>query len=155
MKRLGLDVGDKYIGVSQSDPLGMIASPVKTIERKSNKQAIDDIVELIVEMDAREVIVGLPKNMNGDIGEQAKSVLSFADKLKKKLAYSERLAHIRPMLIMWDERLTTVAAHKTLIESGMRREKRKKVVDQLAAMYILQGYLDSLRMNSKDGERDG
>ncbi len=145
MKRLGLDIGDKYIGVAESDMLGMIASPVKTIERKSNKQAINDIVELIIELDAKEIIIGLPKNMNGDIGKQAQNVMVFANQLKKKLAYSNRLEHIKPQMIMWDERLTTVAAHKTLIESGMRREKRKKVVDQLAAMYILQGYLDSLR----------
>ncbi len=145
MIRLGLDVGDKHIGVAKSDMLGMIASPVKTIERESNKQAISDIVDIIIDVNAKEIIVGLPKNMNGEIGEQAQSVLTFANQLKKKLAYSERLTHLKPQMIFWDERLTTVAAHKTLIESGMRRQKRKEVVDQLAAMYILQGYLDGVR----------
>ncbi len=150
MKRLGLDVGNKYIGVASCDEMGMIATPIKTIERISNKQAINEIVDIIIEICAKEVVVGLPKNMNGDIGEQAQSVISFANQLKKKLAYSDRFQDPRPLLVMWDERLTTVAAHKSLIDSGMRREKRKDVVDQLAAMYILQGYIDNKRLSDKN-----
>ncbi len=150
MKRLGLDIGNKHIGVSECDLMGLLASPVKTIDRESNKQAISEIIDLCIEKSAREIVVGLPKNMSGDVGEQAQSVISFCNQLKKKIAYSDRFDNeYRPKLIMWDERLTTVAAHKSLIEVGMRREKRKDIVDQLAAMYILQGYLDSLRLSSE------
>ncbi len=150
MKRLGLDIGDKHIGVSECDLMGSIASPIKTIDRISSKQAISEIVELAIDRAAKEIVIGLPKNMNGEIGDQAQSVLTFTNQLRKKIEYSDKFEDIvRPTIVMWDERLTTVAAHKSLIKAGIKRGKRKDVVDQLAAMYILQGYLDSLRLASE------
>lgn len=145
MRMLGLDVGDRTIGVSVSDPTGLIASPVETIKKESNKQSIARIVELIIETTSEKLVIGLPKNMNGTIGPQGEKTLTFVKQLEKKLKYSERLKDKEIEIIMWDERLTTKAAERTLIESDMRREKRKEVIDQLAAVYILQGYLDHIR----------
>jgi len=142
---LGLDVGDRTIGVAVSDPTGLIASPVETIKRESNKQSIARIVELIVDTTSEKLVVGMPKNMNGTIGPQGEKTVAYVKQLEKKLKYSERLKGKEIEIIMWDERLTTKAAERTLIESEMRREKRKEVIDQLAAVYILQGYLDHIR----------
>lgn len=145
MKMLGLDVGDRTIGVAESDPTGLIASPVETIRRESNKQSIARIVELLLDTGSEKIVVGLPKNMNGTIGDQGEKTMLFVKQLKKKLTYSDKLGGKEIEIIMWDERLTSKAAERTLIESDMRREKRKKVIDQLAAVYILQGYLDHIR----------
>ncbi len=145
MKMMGLDVGDRTIGVSVSDPTGLIASPVETIRRESNKQSIARIVELILETSSGKLVVGLPKNMNGTIGDQGEKTLQFVKQLEKKLKFSDKLAGQDIEIIMWDERLTSKAAERTLIESDVRREKRKQVIDQLAAVYILQGYLDHIR----------
>lgn len=145
MRMLGLDVGDRTIGVAVSDPTGLIASPVETIKKESNKQSIARIVELIIETTSEKLVIGLPKNMNGTIGPQGEKTLAFVKQLEKKLKYSERLEGKDIEIIMWDERLTSKAAERTLIESEMRREKRKEVIDQLAAVYILQGYLDHIR----------
>ncbi len=145
MKMLGLDVGDRTIGVAESDPTGLIASPVETIRRESNKQSIARIVELLLQTGSEKIVVGLPKNMNGTIGDQGEKTILFVKQLKKKLTYSDKLGGKEIEIIMWDERLTSKAAERTLIESDMRREKRKKVIDQLAAVYILQGYLDHIR----------
>ncbi|WP_430886561.1 Holliday junction resolvase RuvX [Fusibacter sp. JL216-2] len=145
MKMLGLDVGDRTIGVAVSDPTGFLASPVETIMRESNKQSIARIVELLIESKSEKIVVGLPKNMNGTIGPQGEKTIAFVKQLEKKLKYSKRLEEKEIEIIMWDERLTTKAAERTLIESDMRREKRKEVIDQLAAVYILQGYLDHIR----------
>jgi putative Holliday junction resolvase len=145
MKMLGLDVGDRTIGVAESDPTGLIASPVETIRRESNKQSIARIVELLLDTGSEKIVVGLPKNMNGTIGDQGEKTMLFVKQLKKKLTYSDKLGGKDIEIIMWDERLTSKAAERTLIESDMRREKRKKVIDQLAAVYILQGYLDHIR----------
>jgi len=145
MKMLGLDVGDRTIGVSVSDPTGLIASPVETIKRESTKQSIARIVELLIESRSEKIVVGLPKNMNGTIGPQGEKTIAFVKQLEKKLKYSKRLEGKEVEVIMWDERLTSKAAERTLIESDMRREKRKEVIDQLAAVYILQGYLDHIR----------
>jgi len=145
MRMLGLDVGDRTIGVAVSDPTGLIASPVETIKRESNKQSIARIVELIVDTTSEKLVVGMPKNMNGTIGPQGEKTVAYVKQLEKKLKYSERLKGKEIEIIMWDERLTTKAAERTLIESEMRREKRKEVIDQLAAVYILQGYLDHIR----------
>jgi len=145
MKMLGLDVGDRTIGIAVSDPTGFLASPVETIRKESNKQSIARIVELVIETASEKLIVGLPKNMNGTIGPQGEKTLAFVKQLEKKLKYSDRLEGKEIEVIMWDERLTSKAAERTLIEADMRREKRKEVIDQLAAVYILQGYLDHVR----------
>ncbi len=136
MRIMGLDVGDKTVGVAVSDLLGLTAQGVETIIRTSNKVAINRIRELVSEKDIKKIVVGLPKNMNGSIGPQGEKVLSFAKKLEGKLDVE---------IVFQDERLTTVAAEKMLISADVSRKKRKKVIDKVAAVYILQGYLDSNR----------
>lgn len=134
MRIMGLDVGDKTIGVAVSDLLGWTAQGVETIKRTSSKADLNRIKEIIDEMDVKKIVVGLPKNMNGTIGPQGEKVLKFCEKIKKKFDME---------VVLWDERLTTVAAEKMLISADMSRKKRKQVVDKVAAVYILQGYLDS------------
>lgn len=131
---LGLDVGDKTIGVAVSDLLGITAQGVTTVIRESNKQSYEDLKKIIDEYEINKVVVGLPKNMDGTIGPQSEKVMKFAEKLKNK--YKIELIYI-------DERLTTVSAERILIEGDVRRENRKKVIDKVAATYILQFYLDS------------
>ncbi len=138
MRILGIDYGDKRIGVAISDPLGLTAQAVGTIEKgKSFEKDIKELNEVIERYGGvDEIVVGLPKTMRGEIGEQAKKVLEFVEALKNKFEFQ---------INTWDERLTTVAAEKTLIQAGLSREKRKKVIDKSAATYILQSYLDSKR----------
>ncbi len=135
---LGLDVGDKRIGVAVSDPLGITANGIETYLRKSEEEDIAYFVRMIKERSVSLIVCGLPKNMNGTIGPQAEKVMAFASGLEEasgvKVDYS-------------DERLTTVLVERTLIEAGMSREKRRKVVDKLAAVTILQGYLDTKSNN--------
>lgn len=130
---MGLDIGDKTIGVAVSDPMLITAQGLKTINRENIKKDIDEIINLIREYNITKIVIGLPKNMNNTIGPQGEKVLSFVDKLKEKVDVEIHLQ---------DERLTTVAAEKTLIEGNMSRKKRKKVIDMVAATYILQTYLD-------------
>ncbi len=134
MKYVGLDVGDKRIGVAVSDS-GLIANAVGNIDRLGYdfEADIQKTVDKITELGAEEIVVGLPKNMNGTIGPRAQTVMEFADALKEK---------IKLPIHFWDERLTTVEAHKMMIDAGMRRDKRKKNVDRIAAVLILQGFLD-------------
>jgi len=133
MRIMGLDVGDKTIGVAVSDLLGWTAQGLEIIRRTNLKNDINRLKEIIKKMEVKKIVVGLPKNMNGTIGSQGEKVLIFVDKLKNKLDIE---------VILWDERLTTVAAEKMLISADVSRKKRKKVIDKLAAVYILQGYLD-------------
>ena len=136
MRLMGLDVGDKTIGVAVSDLLGLTAQGVETIIRTSNKAAINRIRELIAEKDVKKIVVGLPKNMNGSLGPQGEKVLSFVKKLEEKINIE---------IVYQDERLTTVAAEKMLVSADVSRKKRKKVIDKVAAVYILQGYMDRMR----------
>ena len=133
---LGLDVGDKTIGVAVSDPLGFTAQGLTTLIRESNKKDYQAIKELIDEYDVQTLVVGLPKNMNNTIGPQSEKVIKFAEKIKNKFNVE---------IIYIDERLTTMSAERLLIEGNVRRENRKKYIDKLAASYILQTYLDSQR----------
>lgn len=135
MRILGLDVGDRTIGVAVSDPLGFTAQGITTIHRKSVEDDICELKKICKEYDVELIISGLPKNMNGTVGEQGEKVIQFCNELKSELGISIR---------MWDERLTTVAAHKAMLEANLSRAKRKKIVDKMAATYILQGYLDSI-----------
>ena len=135
MRCLGLDVGTRTIGIAASDALGMIANGVETIHRTSLERDFIRLGELIKEYEASVLVVGYPKNMNGYIGERAQNCAALAEQLKEKFANVE--------VVLWDERLTTVAAHRVLIEADMSRNKRKKVVDTVAATIILQNYLDS------------
>ena len=133
---MGLDVGDKTIGVALSDPLGWTAQGLKTVRRTGIKKDLQELGEIIEEYDVKKIVVGLPKNMNGTIGPQCKKVLEFNEKLSKGFNDIE--------IIQWDERLTTVAAERTLIEADVGRKKRKEVIDKIAAVHILQGYLDRI-----------
>ena len=138
MRILGLDYGSKTVGVAVSDPLGLTAQKVETIWRKQEnklRRTLARIEELIAEYEVEKIVLGFPKNMNNTVGERAEKALEFGEMLKKRTGLE---------VIMWDERLTTVASEKVLMESGVRRENRKEVIDQIAASMILQGYLDSL-----------
>lgn len=136
MRILGLDYGDSRVGVAISDPMGWTAQGLETIAEKSQKKVIERIVEIINEYKVEKIVVGFPKNMNGTIGSRGELTLEFIEKLQK---------HVEVEIVQWDERLTTVAAHRTLNETNLRGTKRKKVIDTVAASYILQGYLDSIR----------
>jgi putative Holliday junction resolvase len=137
LRTIGLDVGDKTIGVAISDPSGLIAQGIKTIKRSNLDEDIQEINKIINSFKAEEIVVGFPKNMNGTIGPQGQKVINFVEILKKEIDLP---------ILLWDERLTTVEANRMLIEGAdMRRDKRKKVIDKLAATIILQGYLDHKR----------
>lgn len=138
MKRLlGLDIGNKTIGVSVSDPLGITAQGVTTIKRASKVEDVEALKALIEKYDVEKLIVGLPKNMNNTLGFQAKRTMNYADYLKEALNME---------IVYVDERLTTSGAEAVLIEGGVRRENRKKHVDKLAATLILQMYLDQMSL---------
>lgn len=144
MRIMGLDVGDRTIGVAISDSLLLTAQGKETIFRESIKKDIDRIVTLIVEYDVTTVVSGLPMNMNGTLGPQGEKTKAFVQKLEKKLQYSDRLTS--PITLeFWDERLTSIGAERMLIAADMRRDKRKLVIDKVAATLILQGYLDNLQ----------
>ncbi|MCD8104510.1 MAG: Holliday junction resolvase RuvX [Lachnospiraceae bacterium] len=134
---MGLDYGSKTVGVAVSDPLGLTAQGVEIIRRtQENKlrRTLARIEELTVQYHVTEIVLGFPKNMNNTVGERGEKTLEFRDLLQRRTNLP---------VTMWDERLTTVAANRTLIESGVRREHRKEYVDMIAAVYILQGYLDA------------
>jgi putative Holliday junction resolvase len=135
MRILGLDVGDKTIGVAVSDPLGYTAQGITTIRRKNVKLDIEEIIKYCNEYGCDTIVVGLPKNMNGTIGPSGEKVLGLCEEIKKSF---------EGKIDMWDERLTTVAAHRAMLEADLSRAKRKKIVDKIAAIYILQGYMDRL-----------
>lgn len=137
MRILGLDVGSKTIGVAISDPLGWTAQGITTIRRKNKSSDLEEVKKICDEYSVETIVIGLPKNMNGTIGESGERVLALAEEIKEFTGIS---------IEMWDERLTTVAAHKSMIAADFSREKRKKIVDKVAAVYILQGYLDKLSM---------
>lgn len=137
MRIMGLDYGSRTVGVAVSDRLLITAQGVETVCRtKENKlrQTLARIQALCEEYDVGEIVLGLPKNMNNTIGDRAEKSLEFAEMLKKRTGLP---------IVMWDERLTTVEANRTLMEIGVRRENRKEYVDKIAAVFILQGYLDS------------
>ena len=143
-RALGLDYGSKTVGVAVSDGLGITAQGVEIIRRtQENKlrKTLARIEELIAEYDVGILVLGYPKNMNNTIGERAEKSLAFKEMLERRTGLP---------VVMWDERLTTVAANRTLIEGGVRRENRKDYVDMLAAIYILQGYLDSRERTSNE-----
>ena len=139
MKRiLGLDLGQKTIGVAISDPLGFTAQGLTTIRRNNKGKDIEDLKKICDDYSVETIVIGLPKNMNGTIGESGERVLALAELIKEKTNLP---------IEMWDERLTTVAAHRAMLEADLSRGKRKKIVDKVAATYILQGYLDKLRLS--------
>ena len=148
MRVIGLDYGTKTVGVALSDALGITAQPVETITRKEEnklRKTYARIEEIISQNDVTKIVVGLPKNMNNTIGERAEACMEFANNLERRTGLE---------VVMWDERLTTVAADRTMMEAGVRRENRKEYVDMLAAQFILQGYLDSLAFKKKQEQEN-
>ena len=140
MRIMGLDYGTKTVGVAISDALGLTAQGIETIERKEEnklRRTCARIEELIREYEVEKIVLGFPKHMNNDVGERAEKSLEFKAMLERRTGLE---------VVMWDERLTTVAAERTLIESKVRREDRKKYIDKIAAVFILQGYRDSLQI---------
>ena len=134
---MGLDYGSKTIGVAVSDPMGLTAQGLEIIRREEEnklRKSLRRIEELVQEYQVEEIVLGFPKNMNNTIGERAEKSLQLKEPLERRLGLP---------VVMWDERLTTVEADRTLIEAGVRRENRKKYVDMIAAVFILQGYLDA------------
>ena len=138
MRIMGLDYGSKTVGVAMSDPLGITAQAVEPIWRKDEnklRKTCARIEELISEYEVERIVLGLPKHMNNDLGERAQKALAFGEMVKRRTGLE---------VVMWDERLTTVEAERTLIENNVRRENRKQYIDKIAAVFILQGYLDSI-----------
>ena len=139
MRIMGLDFGSRTVGVAVSDSLLITAQGLEIIRRKEEnklRQTLARLEELIEEYEVEEIVLGLPKNMNATEGVRAELTREFQDKLERRTGLP---------VILWDERLTTVAADKTMMESGVRREKRREHVDKIAAALILHGYLDSRR----------
>ena len=138
MRIMGLDYGSKTVGVAVSDALGLTAQGIEIVRRKSEnklRQTLARIEEIAKEYGVEKIVLGFPKHMNNDIGERAEKSLEFKEMLERRTVLP---------VVMWDERLTTVEADRTMMETGIRRENRKEYVDMIAAVFILQGYLDYL-----------
>ena len=145
MRIIGLDFGSKTVGVTVSDELLITAQGIEIVRRKSEnklRQTLARIEELIKEYNVEKIVLGFPKNMNNSEGERCEKTLEFKEMLERRTGLTVEL---------WDERLTTVAADNLMMEAGIRRENRKEYVDQIAASFILQGYLDYLQ-NEKNQE---
>ena len=148
MRIMGLDFGSKTVGVAVSDSLLITAQGVEIIRRKEEnklRRTLARIEELILEYQVEEIVLGYPKNMNATEGERARLTEEFRDKLERRTGVP---------VAMWDERLTTVAADKAMIEMGIRRENSKEYVDMIAAQLILQGYLDCRKMDPEKQEKE-
>lgn len=147
MRILGLDYGSKTVGVAVSDPFGFTAQGVEIIRRKSEnkmRQTLARIEELIAQYQVEKIVLGLPKNMNNTLGDRAEKSLELKETLERRTGLP---------VVMWDERLTTVSANRVLMETGVRRENRKEHVDEIAAVFILQGYLDYLANKNEETGR--
>ncbi len=140
---IGLDFGSKTIGVAVSDALGVSAHPVGEIRRTSAARDLDAVAGYVEEYEARGVVIGLPRNMNGTLGPAAEKVLAFVERLRSRLDVSVET---------WDERLTTAEAERVLIEADLSRKRRREVIDRMAAVLILQGYLDNIRTRQAKAE---
>jgi len=136
MRVLGLDVGSKTVGIALSDEMGWTAQGLKTLKINEERQefGFEEIGQIIKEYQVDTVVIGLPKNMNGTIGPRGQASQQYANVVESRFAVPT---------VLWDERLTTMAAERVLLEADVSRKKRKKVIDKMAAMMILQGYLDS------------
>ena len=146
MRMMGLDFGSKTVGVAISDELLITAQGIEIIRRESEnklRRTLARIEELIAEYKVDKIVLGLPKNMNATIGERGEKTMEFQEMLARRTGLE---------VVLWDERLTTVAADKAMIEANIRRENRGKYVDKIAAIFILQGYLDYAGRSSSDGK---
>lgn len=143
MRCIGLDVGDKRIGIAISDPGALIASPRETLERKGNRKDIAHLLELARREEVSEILVGMPWNLDGSSGPQAEKVTRFVEALR---------AATEIPITLWDERLSTVGAERALLEADLSRAKRRGAVDRVAAALILQSYLDAKRATGSFGD---
>ncbi|MCU9592925.1 Holliday junction resolvase RuvX [Caldibacillus thermolactis] len=136
MRIMGLDVGSKTIGVAVSDAFGWTAQGIKTIkiDEENEQFGLDELKEIIDQYGIEKIVIGLPKNMNGTIGPRGEASIAFSERIKETFTLP---------VVLWDERLSTMAAERVLLEADVSRKKRKKVIDKMAAVMILQGYLDS------------
>lgn len=141
MRIMGLDVGSRTIGMAISDELGLTAQGLKTLIRKSMENDLKEISTVVNQFEITKIVVGLPRNMNGTLGNQAETVLKWVEILRDR---------IQLPVVTWDERLSTVGASRVLLEADLSRRKRKKVIDKLAAVLILQGYLDQNRRTNRE-----
>lgn len=141
MRIIGIDYGEKRIGIAISDPLGITAQGLPTVERTNIQEDMQKILNIIREKEVGEIVVGLPKHMNNSLGEKAQEVLAFVDLLKK---------HSNLPVSVIDERLSTVRAQRAMLEGNLSRKKRKDRVDMIAAQLILQDYLDRIKMKIKE-----
>ena len=145
---IGLDFGSKTTGVAVSDPFGWTAQGVEIIRRKEEnklRKTLARIEELVKEYNATRIVLGLPKNMNNTLGDRAEKSRAFKEMLERRTGLC---------VVLWDERLTTVAADRTMMEAGIRREHRKEYVDEIAAVFILQNYLDYLSCHPVDNNNN-
>ena len=138
-KILGLDVGSKTVGIAISDLMGWTAQGLDTlrINEEQDDLGIDQLVKIIKDNQVGTVVIGLPKNMNNSIGFRGEASIKYKEKLQESIPSID--------IVMWDERLSTIAAERSLLEADVSRQKRKKVIDKMAAVFILQGYLDSIQ----------
>ena len=138
-KILGLDVGSKTVGIAISDLMGWTAQGLDTlrINEEQDDLGIDQLVKIIKDNQVGTVVIGLPKNMNNSIGFRGEASIKYKEKLQESIPSID--------IVMWDERLSTMAAERSLREADVSRQKRKKVIDKMAAVFILQGYLDSIQ----------
>ncbi|KXL51848.1 putative holliday junction resolvase [Anaerotignum neopropionicum] len=139
MRILGLDYGDKTIGVALSDPLGWTAQGMEIIRRENPaeyKKSLKRLSELVEEYQPEAIVLGYPKNLDNSEGERCVKTKAFAERLEKRFP--------KVKLVLWDERFSTIAAERALREAELSHEKRKRVIDKMAAVHILQGYLDSI-----------
>jgi putative Holliday junction resolvase len=134
MRWMGIDYGDRHIGIAVSDELMLTAQGITTLRNSGDAHVIRDLIQLVKEWNVSELVVGLPKNMNGSVGPRGQIAEAFAQMLKENLQLPVHL---------WDERLTTVSATRTLLEADVSRKKRKEVVDRMAAALLLQNYMDA------------
>lgn len=141
MRIMGLDFGERTIGVAVSDALLLTAQGIKTVRR--SKKELEELKGIIQEYEVSEIVLGYPKNMNGTLGPRAQMTEEFARTLKEEFKLE---------VILWDERLSTVGAQRSLLEADVSRAKRKQVIDKMAAVFILQGYLDHLRLKARKNE---
>ena len=148
MRIMGLDYGSKTVGVAVSDPLGITAQGIEIIRRESPKKlrrTLARIEELIAEYEVTEIVLGYPRNMNHTEGERCQKTLEFKEMLERRTGLP---------VTLWDERLTTVSADHAMMEGGIRREDRKNHVDKLAAVFILQGYLDAQLFQKEENKKE-
>jgi putative Holliday junction resolvase len=144
VRYLGLDVGDKTIGVALSDETATLATGLDTIRRVGPRKDLRAVADLVSDHEAGEVVVGLPRRLDGSLGLQAQKVLAFMEELKR---------FVRCPVVPWDERFTSVVAERALIEGGMRRRERRNTVDKVAAVLILQSYLDYRKLAEAEGRK--